>query len=463
MTEIESNIKVLIVDDELEYREVIQMILEDEGYITDTAESAEHALIKLEKEVYHIVLTDLKMNHMDGLDLLRIIKESYKNTEVILITGNGTIENAVDAMKIGAYNYIVKTQPSEKLIMEMDKVKAEIIRKQLEKKPSAPTFSYLVDTKSQAFRKVLDTVEKAALSDANILILGESGVGKEMIASYIHECSRRKEGTFIPVNCSSISETLLESELFGHEKGAFTGALESRSGMFKAADGGTLFLDEIGDISLSTQVKLLRALETRQIQRIGSTDLETVDFRLICATNRDLKQGIAEGYFREDFYYRINTIVVEVPALRDRREDIGMFIDYFVDLFSKKMFKEILSIDKEVMDFLLNYEYKGNIREMKNIIERLVVLAEAGTISRTCLPSVERRQALEHAENQVDVTQPALLTKDQIKPLKEVRQELEADYIEQALKACKYNVSEAARQLGLSRRQLYNKMDQYKI
>jgi len=463
MTCLHQTLKVLIVDDELEYREVIQMILEDEGYITDTAESAEHALVKLDQETYHIVLTDLKMGQLDGIDLLKRIKEFYKDIEVILITGNGTIENAVDAMKIGAYNYIVKTQPSEKLIKEMEKVKAEIIKKQLVKKPIEKKFSYLVDSNSDVFKKVLKTVEKAAQSDANILILGESGVGKEMIASYIHECSNRKGETFIPVNCSSISETLLESELFGHEKGAFTGALERRSGMFKAADEGTLFLDEIGDISLSTQVKLLRALETRQIQRIGSNELESINFRLICATNRDLKQAIEEGQFREDFYYRINTIVIEVPALRERREDIKMFLDYFVTLFSKRLEKEIVSIDDQVIDFLITYDYQGNIREMKNIIERLVVLAEAGNISKETLPSIEKTQNSKDELINGDADSPRLFAKEQIKPLKEVRQELEADYIDQALKACKFNISEAARKLGLSRRQLYNKMDQYKL
>lgn len=319
--------------------------------------------------------------------------------------------------------------------------------------------------------KVLQTVEKAAKSDANILILGESGVGKEMIAHYVHRCSKRKENAFVPVHRSAISDTLLESELFGHEKGAFTGATESRRGLFRAADSGTLFLDEIGDVSLSTQVKLLRTLETRKVQSIGSQVLEPVDFRLVCATNRDLIDAIEKNEFREDFYFRINTIVVEVPALRDRPEDIAMFIDYFIQRFSSKLGKSIKDIDEKVMTYLLNHPYHGNIREMKNMIERLVVLAEDGVIDKPLVSELEAMN-LQHAKgvekdtltpSDTSVTSPEELTIDTIKPLKEVRQETEAVYIEQALKACKYNVSEAARKLGLSRRQLYNKMEQYDL
>jgi len=463
MRENNLRIKVLIVDDEIEYREVIQMILEDVGYMTELAASAEEALLKLAKESFHVVLTDLKMGQLDGIDLLKVIKEKYAETEVILITGNGTIENAVDAMKIGAYNYIVKTQPSEKLLEEMSKVTENILKRMDNASALSKEFNYLTESYSKKFKQVLKTVEKAAMSDANILILGESGVGKEMIASYIHACSARKNEAFVPVHCSAISETLLESELFGHEKGAFTGALEKRDGMFRAADKGTLFLDEIGDISLSTQVKLLRALETKKVQSIGSSDIDKVDFRLICATNRDLMQAIEMGDYREDFYFRINTIVIEIPPLRERKEDIELFVDYFIALFSERERKNITHIDDAVRLFLLENPYQGNIREMKNIIERLVVLAENGCITENSLPVVNKSHAQIENQHVLAPEGSGMLTVDDIKPLKEVRQELEADYIEQALRACRYNVSEAARQLGLSRRQLYNKMNQYNL
>lgn len=471
MVRYKEQLKVLIVDDELEYREVIQMIIEDSGFITETAENAEHALLKLKESTYHIMLTDMKMGQLNGMELLKITKNKYPDMEVMLITGHGTIENAVEAMKIGAHNYIVKTQPSEKLLEEMDKVSQVIYARMNSKAKGDEPFSYLTKSQNNKFMKVLQTVEKAAKSDANILILGESGVGKEMIAHYVHRCSKRKENAFVPVHCSAISDTLLESELFGHEKGAFTGATESRQGLFKAADSGTLFLDEIGDVSLSTQVKLLRTLETRKVQSIGSQTLEPVDFRLVCATNRDLIDAIEKNEFREDFYFRINTIVVEVPALRNRPEDIPMFIDYFVQRFSSNLGKSIKDIDDEVMAYLLNHPYYGNIREMKNMIERLVVLAEDGVIDKPLMSELEAMN-LQHAKGivkealdsrDVSLTSSEELRIDTIKPLKEVRQETEAVYIEQALKACKYNVSEAARKLGLSRRQLYNKMEQYDL
>lgn len=456
-------IRVLIVDDEIEYREVIQMILEDVGYETEVAESAEHASLMLGSKTFHIVLTDLKMGQLDGIDLLKLIKNKYPLTEVILITGNGTIENAVDAMKIGASTYIVKTEPSEKLLKEMEILSKTIISR-IKREGQAESFDYLTKTNSPLFQKVLNTVEKAASSDANILILGESGVGKEMIANYIHACSQRKSANFIPVHCSSISETLLESELFGHEKGAFTGALEKRDGLFRAADKGTLFLDEIGDISLSTQVKLLRALETRKIQRIGSSESQTVDFRLVCATNKSLVSAIEEGAFREDFYFRINTIIVEIPPLRKRHEDIEMFVAYFIELFSKRLNRKIKHVDDEVMDFLLNHTYQGNIREMKNLIERLLVLSENGRILKTSIPSLSKSEVQSAIEIEEESNEHVKqLTLKDIKPLKEVRQELEMEYIKQALVLCKYNVSEAARKLDLSRRQLYNKMNQYNL
>ena len=462
MTNINSTINVLIVDDEIEYREVIQMILEDVGYDADVADSAEQALLMLDEKIYHIVLTDLKMGQLDGIDLLKIIKKKFASIEVILITGNGTIENAVDAIKIGATNYIVKTQPSEKLLMEIEAVSKKVLLK-LQNSKNTSDFEYLTKTNSPVFSEVIKTVEKAAISNANILILGESGVGKEMIAHYIHACSNRKSENFIPVHCSSISETLLESELFGHEKGAFTGAVDRREGLFKAADKGTLFLDEIGDISLSIQVKLLRALETRKIQSIGSSDFQTIDFRLVCATNKDLTKAIEQGDFREDFYYRINTIVIEIPPLRKRREDIKMFIEYFTALFGKRLNKEVSGIDDEVMSFLLNHSYQGNIRELKNIMERLVVLSENRRIKKSSIPVLKLDESFSvNDKTEIHDDRNGLSIED-IKPLKEVRQELEADYIEQTLKLCKYNVSEAARKLDLSRRQLYNKMNQYNL
>ncbi len=469
-------IEILIVDDELEYRDVIGMILEDHGYKTSTASSAEEAIRVLATKQFHIVLTDLKMGQLDGIDLLKHVKENHSEIEVILITGNGTIENAVDAMKIGAATYIVKTQRSEQLILEIDKVKEKILEKEFKnnllrtkeagayKESKNQTFAFVTESKSEKFKQVLWMAEKAAKSDANILILGESGVGKEMIASFIHAHSNRSEKPFIPVNCSSMAENLLESELFGHEKGAFTGALNARTGMFEASSGGTLFLDEIGDISHSTQVKLLRSLESRMIQKIGSNKLVEVDFRLICATNKSLIKEVEQKNFREDFYYRINTITIEVPPLRERKEDLNMFIDYFISNFSEKMNKSIEGIDAEVRNYLWSHKYDGNIRELKNIIERLVVLSENGAISARHLPkSVSESVTETDLDPEQGSSTVGLGSINDIKSLKDVRKELEAEYIRQAIVLCKYNISEAARKLNLSRRQLYNKMNEYNI
>ena len=380
--------KILVVDDEYKHQEVLQMILENEGYTVHACSSAEEALNNIEKENYDLVLTDLKMKNMNGLELLDEIKHIDKGIEVILVTGYGTVESAVQAMKKGAFSYFIKSHNPESLLMDIEKItrikKLEkdnrIFRNQTRKE------DYVFDSKNKNFQQILDIARKAADSDLSILILGESGTGKEVLARYIHEASPRNEGHFVPVNCHMFTEGLLESELFGHERGAFTGAIERRIGRFEEADGGTLFLDEIGDMPLSTQIKLLRAIETKSIERIGSNRCIPVDLRFISATNRDISKALEEGDFREDLYYRINAITIEIPPLRDRREDLPHLIDFFFSKIESELKKRVIEIEDGVKEFLLNYNYPGNIRELKNIIERLVVLSEGGIVKVKDLP-----------------------------------------------------------------------------
>jgi len=441
-----SVMKILIVDDERKYREVFQLILGEEGYLTETAGSGEEAITKLKAERFDLVLTDLVMNELDGIGLLNYIKGHYKETEVIIVTGFGSVQNAVEAMKKGAYTYFIKSHDPEELLLEIRNLfrlmklenDNEILRDQQN------TSEYQLNTKSRFFRKTLDIAEKAAQSNSNILLLGESGVGKEVFAMHIHNCSERRNRCYIPVNCHALSENLIESELFGHEKGAYTGAGEMRKGKFEAAHGSTLFLDEIGDMTISSQVKLLRTLETRKIERVGSNKLIDVDFRLISATNRNLKELIEKGSFREDLFYRISTITIEIPPLRERKEDLPDLIEYFFHSIEREQKKKIRFIEDSVMKVLLSYHYPGNVRELKNIIERLVVLSDKGEISTADLPQF-----------------PSTSEKREIQSLKDIRRETEAKYIKEILGLCDNNITEAADKLQMSRRQLFNKIQEY--
>jgi len=442
--------KILIVDDEPEHQEVMDMILSSKGYGTKTCASGKEALEILKKSHFDLVLTDFIMPEMSGMELLKRIKSNYPDVEVIVITGYGTIQNAVEAMKEGAFSYIIKGSDPEEMIGEVEKVfrlksleeENEILRKEAQKE------QYMLESKSKLFQEVLCIARKSAAANVNVLLLGESGVGKEVIARYIHQHSERSKKHFMAVNCHTLPDNLLEAELFGYEKGAFTGAVESRKGKFEAANGGTLFLDEIGDISLSTQVKLLRVLETKEIERIGSNRSIDLDFRLISATNRNLVREIENGRFREDLFYRLSTIVIEVPPLRRRKEDLEMFIRFFIQQAEMEMKKRIRHIEPEVMEFLLHYDYPGNIRELRNITQRLVVLAENGEIRKKDLPEIHFRN-----ETSIEV--------DVIRPLKEIRKEIEAKYIEKVLEKCGYNMTEAAKKMDISRRQLFNKMKEY--
>lgn len=447
------NFKILIVDDEKEYQEVFKMILNDKGYTVNTASSGQKALDLLKKEKYNLVLTDLIMPNIDGMKLLERIKKEKTHTEVIIVTGYGTIETAVKAIKNGAFSYFIKSHEADELLMEIEKIEK---LQQLEEdnkylRDHQNSNGYLLETNNKKYKNILKIIDKAATSNASILITGESGVGKEIVARHIYQSSNRKNGHFVAVNCQALSENLLESELFGHEKGSFTGANEKRIGRFEEADEGTLFLDEIGEMPVNIQVKLLRTLEGKTIERIGSNKQISVNLRLISATNTDIYKAVENGDFREDLFYRINTIIINIPPLRERKEDLPMFIDFFFNRFSKEQKKKIISIDREVKEYLLSYNYPGNIRELKNIIERLVVLSEEGVVTKEDLP-----------ENKISKNNNSI-NSDAIIPLKDYRMEIETKYIGKALNECKGNITQAAKVLNISRRQLFNKITEYNL
>lgn len=448
-------LKILVVDDEVEYQNVYKMILEDEGYLVETVSSGKEVLEKLKGEEFNLVLADLIMEGMNGVQLLKEIKKDYEETEVIIVTGYGSIESAVEAIKLGAFSYFIKDHDPEELLLEIGKVKnifeLKIENKSLKKERKVD--NYLITTQNERFKELLNIVEKAAKSNASIFITGESGVGKEIMARYIHKTSNRK-GMFIPVNCQALSDNLLESELFGHEKGSFTGAFEQRIGRFEEASGGTLFLDEIAEIPISIQTKLLRALDTKTIERIGSNKQIKIDLRFITATNKNIVKAIEKGEFREDLYFRINTIPIRIPPLRERREDLPMFIDFFLKKYEIELKKKIVKVEDEVMNFLLVYDYPGNIRELKNMIERLVVLSEEGIIKSKYLPKDREVKETKNIE---------ISSLDELPSLKDYRNCLEKEYIEKVLNKSEKDMDLAAETLGISKRQLYNKISDFEI
>ena len=476
--------RILVVDDEQNYREVLKMILTAKGYDVDTAGNGQEGLDLLEKGAYDVVISDLKMPVMDGYAMLQQIRQRQYDTEVIILTAFGTIEKAVETMKAGAYTYVTKGNDPEELLIELEKI-GEIRRISRENRMLREKMvgDYMLESRNDRVNQMMRLAERAAASDSNILILGESGSGKEVLASFIHGRSSRARENFMELNCQSISESILESELFGHEKGAFTGADRRRIGYFESSDGGTLFLDEIGGISLNLQSKLLRAIENKKIYRLGSSSQISVDFRLIAATNRDLKKDMEEGSFRSDLFYRISTIVLEIPPLRRRREDIPHFIDYFVKKFSYEMKKENIQMDPEVRRVLENYDYPGNIRELKNLIERLLVLSDQGEIRPEYLPMDMARflpgeggagasghgaagaGAAGHGAGGAGRGDMAAGAADGAADfagtLKEYRAQAEKAYIQQLIQKHPDDMNRVAQILSISRRQLFNKMVEY--
>ena len=452
---IRENLRILVVDDEQDYCDVLKMILEGRGYAVDTCNDGREALNLLEKGSFDIVVSDLNMPVMDGYELLREIKSRDYDCEVIILTAFGTIEKAVETMKAGAFTYVTKGSDPEELLIEIRKIKdmRKAARKNeiLKQKTSG---NFMLESRNLKYRQMLKLAERAAASESNILILGESGSGKEVLASFIHNKSQRSQENMMELNCQALSESSLESELFGHEKGAFTGASQKRIGLFEASHGGTLFLDEIGGVSMNLQAKLLKAIENKTIYRMGSTTPITVDFRLITATNRNLKEDMDADLFRSDLFYRISTIVLELPPLRERKEDIPLFIDYFINKYAREMNKENIDMSENVRNMLINYNYPGNVRELKNIIERLLVLSEHGEIREEYLPS-------DIAAGKNPAPKQNMFETDYTESLREYRNKAEKMYIEGLIERYPKDMNKVAEILSISRRQLFNKLVEF--
>jgi len=388
--DIMSKKRILIIDDEANARQALATLLSEEGYEVAEAEDGEAGLDQLHAFAPDVALCDVRMPRLDGLSLLKRAKEENLDAAFAMMTAFGSIETAVEAMRSGAENYLVKPVDADAVSVVVQKVleKRALVREAAtlrERVQERFKFHNIVG-EAPELRAVFDVVKRAAPTKATVLILGESGTGKELIAQALHEESTRKDKAFIKVNCAALTESLLESELFGHEKGSFTGAIARKEGRFELADGGTLFLDEVGEIPASIQVKLLRVLQQREFERVGGTQTLKVDVRLVAATNRDLQEEVRQGRFREDLYYRLNVVAVTLPPLRTRKGDIPQLFNYFVDKYAKQYGKEIRGTAPGIMNALLSYDWPGNVRELENVTERAVVLSRGTELTADDLP-----------------------------------------------------------------------------
>jgi DNA-binding NtrC family response regulator len=453
----ESKGKILIVDDEANARGALSEILREEGYETETAADGFKALGKLANFAPDLILTDLKMPGLDGIGLLDEVRTASPTSVVVVMTAFGTIDSAVEAIKKGAENYLTKPLDPVSLLavvdraMEKARLKAEaaLLRERLRERNA---FGHIVGEHT-SMRELLRTVEQVAPSKSSVLILGESGTGKELIAAALHRHSARASGPFVRLHCAALAEGLLESELFGHERGAFTGAVGRREGRFRQADGGTLLLDEVSEIPLATQVKLLRVLQEKEFERVGGNETLKVDVRIIAASNVDLRERVRKGQFREDLYYRLNVITLEVPPLRERRTDVGALAMFFLRRYASENGKRIESFSDEAMERLLAYPWPGNVRELEHAIERAVVLARGAAIEVEHLPAgVQGGRAV--SENNtghgVRVQIPGMTISD-----------LERIAILETLKSVGGSTSKAAKILGISPRKIQYKLHEY--
>jgi DNA-binding NtrC family response regulator len=442
-----AKMNIMIVDDEKIVRESLFHWFTKIGHYVEKASSGFEALEKLEKSPFDVLFVDIKMPAMNGIELLEKVKTEYPDTIVIIITAYGSIESAVKAMKLGASDYLLKPFKPDYLSLVMEKITQQVklsseysyLKGRLEK---ITRFDDIIG-QSPAMEKIFDLIPEVAKSDASILLTGETGTGKELVAKAIHAKSKRSHFPFIPINCGAIPDSLLESELFGHQKGAFTGANHSRKGFLEVVSGGTLFLDEIGEVSTKMQIDLLRVLEEKKITRIGDCNPVAVDFRLISATRRDLEQEIAAGNFREDFFYRINVITIPIPPLRERKEDIPLLIHHFLEKYSQETTKRVDHITRDTIRRLTGYDWPGNVRELENAIERAVVLSRSRTLDLQDFSFLQ--------------TTPSVTSK----PMSLL--EMEKHHIQRILKECGWNITKAAKILAINRVTLHKKIKRFKL
>lgn len=455
--------RILVVDDEESIREFLEIMLKKEGYEVICAEDGEKAIDTLKKKSFDLVISDLQMPKVTGMELLDHVNKNYPGLLFLMITAFGTTETAVEAMKNGAYDYITKP-------FKLDEVRINIsnalksnslekenrnLKKELGKEYS---FQNLVGN-SEPMHRIFDMIKRVAQINTTILITGESGTGKEMIAKAVHYNSDIKDRAFITVNCGAIPESLMESEMFGHKKGSFTGAIADKTGLFEAADGGTLFLDEVGELPLNIQVKLLRAIQERVIRRVGGTDDMSIDVRLVTATNRDLEAMVKEGTFRQDLYYRLNVIQIKAPSLRDRRDDIELLAKHFLRKYNERLMKNVGGISDEAMKILKKYDYPGNVRELENIIERTVALEAGATILPESLPPFITTKG---GERKMVSSDGIEITEDGV-DLDKIIGQIEKELIIKAVHAANGTKKKAAKLLGITFRSMRYRVEKYNL
>jgi len=443
------SVRILIVDDEEPVRRLLNKELNRKGFFTDTAENGRAALGKLMNASFDIILLDIVMPDMDGMSLLKQLKNDPSSPAILVLTGKATVETAVEAMKDGAYDYLTKPYKLDDLSKVINRayeqrklsIENQLLQKELSRKETPDDFVGV----SSRFRDIMKLIDKTAPNDSTVLITGESGTGKELVAHYIWKKSRRGNRSFVALNCSNISESLMESELFGHEKGAFTNACRVKNGLVETANEGTIFLDEIAEMPAAVQAKLLRFLDAGEFRRVGGNKPLKADVRIIAATNRNLNDAIKQGSFREDLFYRLNVINIEIPPLRERKEDIGPLVKYFLVKYARKTSKNIKTLDPRAEEILLNYDWPGNVRELENVVERAVILCENDVIAREDIAVAGN--ALH--EGNIHGT-PQL-------------QDVERNYILSVLEKTGGNQTKASRILGLDRKTLYLKLKKYGI
>lgn len=454
--------RILVVDDEESIREFLDIMLRKEGYEVTCAEDGQKALDILKKKAIDMVISDLQMPNLTGIELLRQVKDQFPDMLFMMITAFGSTENAVEAMKLGAYDYLTKP-------FKIDEVRINIANalrsKDLEvenrvlKKELTREFSFQsVVGNSDAMHRIFEMVRRVSATPTNILVTGESGTGKEMVAKAIHYNGPLKDKAFVTINCGAIPESLMESEMFGHKKGSFTGAVVDKAGLFEVADGGTLFLDEVGELPPSIQVKLLRAIQERVIRRVGGIDDTKVDVRIIAATNRDLEEMVSTGDFRQDLFYRLNVINIRMPALRERTGDIPLLANHFLAKYNERLAKSINSISTEAMDMLKKYQYPGNVRELENIIERTVALEGGATILPESLPPFVntpsgRKLASSH---EIEITEDGI-------ELDKIIGQIEKELLVKAIHAANGVKKRAARLLNITFRSMRYRVEKYNL
>ncbi len=446
--------KILVIDDEASIRKALKMILEYAGYEYYEASDGSEGLQKIDEIQPDLIFLDIKMPSMDGMDVLKTLHDRNSNIPVVMISGHGTIQTAVEATKLGAFNFIEKPLEKDRiLLVARNALKQKTLEDRTAQLSEQLDEDYRIIGESKALKSILEQVRKIAPTDSTVLIRGESGTGKELIGREIHKASKRAGSTFIQVNCAAIPEELIESELFGHEKGSFTGAVGKQIGKFQQADGGTIFLDEVGDMSLKTQAKVLRVLQNGELERIGSNKPIKVDVRVISATNKDLETEIEENNFREDLFFRLNVIPIHLPPLRERKDDIPLLIDYFAGKYARKNnFKQVKFSD-EALDLLKEAPWRGNIRELQNSVERIVVMNyDKKEIKLSDLPPdlIQSNQEISEISSNID-------------SLKDFKEAAEKNFILKKLKENNWNVSKTAESIGTPRSNLYKKLEQYNI